>query len=214
MIINLLPLENDVDIGEPSGLMIPSYPFITPVSINAYYLKGVLLTLTSDCKIPTCTVLSDWIGLVTCAIEYPYVTVVATGPIQSGDLHLVDITIPSLCGIMGNISILHNSLRDTVPIVAGVLSTTLQPLPNLQKQSIVSLETANEYYMQNNMEMAHHIINVLANKRKMIVNAIFFVTNIEISLMIQLKDLYGSYVSSDISVNIYIQGYLSCPVYS
>ncbi len=215
IIVNLVPLANDVDVGNSSGLFIQSGATLLPVYLNANSISAFYITFATDWIIHTCTVdTTTWNGLITCTINDHYIgdiSIVAVGPVQSGTILTAVITYTATSdasNLEGHIAYYDQyNMLHTTSMVAGKYQTLkYATMPNLNKQTVVTLAQASTYYEQANLHQAEYIMRILANQQRYVSNIITYATDMEMTLLIQIQDLYGFYVTHGIQVYILLTG--------
>jgi hypothetical protein len=206
VIVNLIPqYDYDLDIGNPTGIAITA-------NVNSLYIKlstpsltqGFIITIALDWPVTACSTHSVLSSTSTCTINDPvgYVTFVilfnsALFPTYTTPLQEIG-TISSdnvWGGVQANITHINGSgISINTTMVAGVWKTLLQPMWQLDKQGSVNITYAfNLLNTQNNAQDALDIVYIIANKHRAMRDVILFGTDFELSMTIQLLDMYGVY---------------------
>jgi hypothetical protein len=118
------------------------------------------------------------------------------------DIHAVN----TVGGVQANITTLQSSQLNKFNMIAGRWRVLSTPIWSTSKTPMFTILTAYNHYEHNDKDNALDIVYIIANKRRLIKDVIFFATNTELSMLVQLQDVYGDYVAAKIQQVFYLQG--------
>jgi hypothetical protein len=208
--INLQPFDNDVDIGNNTAdIALDNTAVIVPFILHAKNISAFIITFATSWSVAFCFTQNyipsgyhAWQGTSDCSTHDPlgYVTVAGVGPFISGDVYICSLmlysNISNTNGIIANITFLNSSGTFHQTMIAGNWKQSTVPYWTQSKDVFLPLQQLRALWNDGDMTTVDYIIAVLLNKQRYIYNSIAFATDFELSLLIQLVDLYQNFESN------------------